>query len=73
MANEANGVLTVVVDPEDASKVVEIKVADIEERRVSKVSLMPEKLLDTLNENEVLDLLAYMLSRGDSKHPMFKK
>ncbi len=73
IANEANGVLTVVVDPEDASKVVEIKVADIEERRVSKVSLMPEKLLDGLNENEVLDLLAYMLSRGDSKHPMFKK
>jgi putative heme-binding domain-containing protein len=73
IANEANGVLTVVVDPEDASKVVQIKVADIEERRVSKVSLMPEKLLDTLNENEVLDLLAYMLSRGDSKHPMFKK
>lgn len=73
IANEANGLLTVVVDPEDASKVVEIKVADIEERRVSKVSLMPEKLLDTLNENEVLDLLAYMLSRGDPKHPMFKK
>ena len=73
IANEANGVLTVVVDPEDASKVVQIKVADIEERRVSKVSLMPEKLLDGLNENEVLDLLAYMLSRGDSKHPMFKK
>lgn len=73
IANEANGLLTVVVDPEDASKVVEIKVADVEERRVSKVSLMPEKLLDTLNENELLDLLAYMLSRGDPKHPMFKK
>ena len=73
IVNEANGKLTVVTDPEDSSKVVEIKVADIEERRVSKVSLMPEKLLNGLNENEVLDLLAYMLSRADPNHPMFKK
>ena len=34
---------------------------------------MPEKLLHPLNESEVLDLLAYMLSRGDPNHPMFKK
>ena len=39
----------------------------------SNVSLMPDKLLNTLNENEVLDLLAYMLSRGDPNHPMFRR
>lgn len=73
VVNEAGGKLTVVTDPEDSSKVVEIKVADIEEKRPSKVSLMPEKLLNGLNENEVLDMLAYMFSRGDPGHPMFKK
>ncbi|MBM3981543.1 MAG: c-type cytochrome [Planctomycetes bacterium] len=73
IVNEANGKLTVVVDPEDSSKIAEIKLTDIEERRVSKVSLMPEKLLNDLNENEVLDMLAYMLSRGDPNHAMFKK
>ena len=34
---------------------------------------MPDSLLKQLNENEVLDLLAYLLSRGDPKHPMFRK
>jgi hypothetical protein len=34
---------------------------------------MPEGLLDTLNRDEVLDLVAYLLSRGDRNNPMFKK
>jgi hypothetical protein len=34
---------------------------------------MPTGLLDTLKEDEVLDLMAYMLSRGDRNHAMFKK
>ncbi len=38
----------------------------------STTSMMPEKLLDPLNEKEVLDLLAYLLSRGDRTHAMFE-
>jgi hypothetical protein len=34
---------------------------------------MPADLLKPLNEDEVLDLMAYLLSRGDPNHPMFKK
>lgn len=44
----------------------------IEAVKPSAVSLMPEKLLAPLNENEVLDLLAYLLSRGDASDPMFR-
>jgi hypothetical protein len=40
---------------------------------MSKVSLMPEGLLDTLKEDEILDLMAYLLSRGDRNSKMFKK
>jgi hypothetical protein len=40
---------------------------------MSKVSMMPEGLLDSLKEEEVLDLLAYLLSRGDRDHKMFRK
>jgi hypothetical protein len=29
--------------------------------------------LNTLHEEEILDLLAYLLSRGDPEHPYFKK
>ena len=33
--------------------------------------MMPVGLLDTLKEDELLDLMAYLLSRGDRKHAMF--
>jgi hypothetical protein len=35
--------------------------------------MMPTGLLDTFKEGEVLDLLAYILSRGDKNSAMFKK
>lgn len=38
----------------------------------SKVSPMPEGLLNMLKQEEVLDLVAYVLSGGDAKHAMFK-
>ena len=65
--------ITILTDPEDSTKVVEVKRADVDQVKPSAVSLMPEKLLQPLNEDEVLDLLAYLLSRGDPNHPMFKK
>ena len=34
---------------------------------------MPKGLLDQLNEAEVLDLLAYTLSRGNKNDARFKK
>lgn len=45
----------------------------IEEVQPSRVSMMPNGLLDTFNEEEILDLLAYLKSGGDSKHPVFGK
>ena len=73
IVNDADGKYTIVVDPEDSTKVVEVKKTDVESVKPSNVSLMPDKLLNSLNENEVLDMLAYMLSRGDPNHPMFKR
>jgi putative heme-binding domain-containing protein len=65
--------ITLLIDPEDASKTVEIKKADIEAQEPSPVSLMPKDLLKPLNEKEVLDLLAYILSRGNPQDPMYRK
>ncbi len=73
IVNDANGKYTIVVDPEDSTKVVEVKKDEVESIKLSNVSLMPEKLLGALNENEVLDMLAYLLSRGDPNHPMFRR
>jgi putative heme-binding domain-containing protein len=48
----------------DPNRLVNVKRGDIEEIRKSPVSVMPEGLLNTLNKEEVLDLVAYLLSRG---------
>ncbi len=53
-------------------KTVTIKTSDIESREFSKVSPMPAALLNTFTQEEILDLLAYLESLGDSKHPNFK-
>jgi putative heme-binding domain-containing protein len=45
----------------------------IDEQFPAKASMMPTGLLNTLHEDEILDLLAYLVSRGDRNHPMFGK
>lgn len=65
--------ISVLTDPEDSTKIVDIKKGNIEEIIPAKVSIMPADLLKPLNRDELLDLLAYLLSRGDEKHPMFRK
>jgi hypothetical protein len=34
---------------------------------------MPNGLLNTLKDDELLDLMAFLLSRGDRKNAMFTK
>ena len=73
VVNVTNDSITLLVDPEDSTKLVTVKNDEIEEKHLSPVSLMPKDLLKLLNENEVLDLLAYLLSRGNPQDSMFKK
>ncbi|WZO95926.1 c-type cytochrome [Isosphaeraceae bacterium EP7] len=39
----------------------------------SPTSMMPQGLLNTLKEEEILDLVAYLLSRGDRSNAMFRQ
>jgi putative heme-binding domain-containing protein len=73
LVNETDDEITVVTDPEDATKFAVIKRSDIEEMFPATQSLMPAGLLDQLNEEEVLNLLAYTLSRGKGRGPNFKR
>jgi putative heme-binding domain-containing protein len=68
-----NDTISLLIDPEDSTKVVTVKKSDIEEQQLSPVSLMPKDLFKQLNEKEVLDLMAYLLSRGNPNDPMFRK
>jgi putative heme-binding domain-containing protein len=46
---------------------------NIDTMKLSKQSMMPTGLFDTLKEDEIVDLMAYLLSRGDRNGPFFKK
>lgn len=48
-----------------------VKREDISKISPSTTSPMPEGLLDTLNKDEVLDLVAYLMSAGNRKSKMF--
>src|SRR5438132_10899876 len=64
-------VLRIVTNPLEKPK--EIPIKDIDEKRETKVSLMPEGLLTTLSKDEILDLLAYITTGAEPEHAAFKK
>ncbi len=57
----------------DPGALVNVKRDQIEEMRLSETSMMPEGLLNTLNKEEILDLMAYLLSGGDPNHQVFRQ
>ncbi|MCA9069998.1 MAG: c-type cytochrome, partial [Planctomycetaceae bacterium] len=57
----------------DPNAQVTVRRDDIEEMKASDKSMMPPGLLDTFTKEEILDLMAYLLSRGNSDHEMFEK
>jgi putative heme-binding domain-containing protein len=62
-------VLTNLLDP---SALTMVNRDEIEEVRPAANSLMPAGLLDTLNQEEILDLLTYLRSGGNSEHPLYQ-
>lgn len=65
--------ITVNTDPADPYKRVDIDRKTIELMEPSKVSPMPAGLLAPLTKEEVLDLVAYVLSGGDRAHASFER
>jgi uncharacterized repeat protein (TIGR03806 family) len=62
----------VVLRPVAAEEVVTIRLTEIRHRALSKISNMPTGVVNTLSEAQVLDLLAYLISEGDSHHAAFR-
>ncbi len=60
-------------DLTDPGKQVKIDRKKIEELMVSKTSPMPVGLLNRMTKEEILDLVAYVVSAGNPKHEFFKK
>jgi len=73
MVNLHGDNMSVQTDMLSPAKLTSVNVNNVESFELSKVSPMPTGLLDTFREDEILDLVAYVLSRGDRGHEMFKK
>jgi putative heme-binding domain-containing protein len=65
--------ISVNTDMLNPNGIVTVNRNNIESMRPSKLSMMPAGLLDTFTRDEVLDLMAYLLSRGDRSAAVFKK
>ncbi|MBD3673844.1 MAG: c-type cytochrome [Planctomycetaceae bacterium] len=64
--------MTLNTDLTDPNKRVNIDRKKVDELTVSKVSPMPVGLFDRMTEEEILDLVAYLISGGDSENEMFQ-
>src|SRR5439155_4707466 len=62
----------VIENPLAKTQPVVLPKAGIEERVKSPTSIMPKGLLDKLSREEILDLIAYVVSGGDAHHKLFQ-
>jgi putative heme-binding domain-containing protein len=69
---DGKDVYTGILASADAKRLT-IPADEVQRMETSKLSPMPTGLVTPLNESELLDLLAFLLSRGDDKSPMFAR
>jgi len=70
---ETEGHFLVNPDPRIPDRVVKVPAIDVVSRRISPGSAMPSGLLNPFEEEDVLDLLAYLLSGGNEEDPLFSR
>ncbi len=71
IVEETADVVKVARDPSAESEPTVLKKAEIEVQVKSDVSIMPIGLLNNLTRDEILDLVAYVISRGDRNSKLF--
>lgn len=64
--------LAIATDPYDLSVLTRWKLAEIATVEPSPVSMMPPATIALMNRDEVMDLIAYLVSGGDRKHEVFR-
>jgi putative heme-binding domain-containing protein len=70
--DEKDGKIRVMENPLASTQATILDKSKVESRKKSTTSAMPKGLLDKLTRDEVLDLMAYIVAKGDRKHPAFK-
>ncbi len=71
VVKETDGEVQIIDNATSPEKIRTIKKSDIDEREISNVSIMPKGVMNKLIKEEILDLLAYVIARGDKKSDLF--
>ncbi|HKB40562.1 MAG TPA: c-type cytochrome, partial [Gemmataceae bacterium] len=62
----------VIENPLAKTQPIVLKKSQIAKREKSSTSIMPKGLLDKLTREEILDLIAYVMAKGDAKHKLLQ-
>jgi putative heme-binding domain-containing protein len=73
VVTEEKGKLMVMTSPLAPDDLTPVNSADVKGRKPFNISMMPPGLINTLNKDELLDLLAYLMSGGNPKDKVFQK
>ncbi len=60
-------------NPFDLNQITKAPADQVEAIEFSQVSIMPSEMISGLNRDELMDLMAYLLSGGNSQHKAFEK
>ena len=71
IVKEDSDTIQILDNPTAPDKLRTVRKSDIEEREASRVSIMPQGVLNKLTKEEILDLLAFIVSKGDRKNKLF--
>ncbi|MFZ4765654.1 MAG: c-type cytochrome, partial [Roseimicrobium sp.] len=73
ITGEEGGILQVAANPAAPGEITEVRHADISSRKIAPTSLMPPGLINSMNQDEIRSLIAYILSAGDLSHALFQR
>jgi putative heme-binding domain-containing protein len=73
IANMKENIMMVCTNMMDPNNFTNVDARDVVKTEESKVSMMPPGLMFMLKEDDILDLMAYLLSKGNPDDPMFVK
>ena len=73
VVTEEKGLLLVMTSGLAPDALSQVALADVKSRKPFNVSMMPPGLINGLNKDELLDLVAYALSSGNPRDAAFAK
>lgn len=72
VVTEENGDYSLVQSSLEPLNLTKIKKSKVASKKGSKISMMPGGLINSMNAEELKDLIAYFVSAGDRKHKVFR-